>query len=156
MNRPSPLLRPAVAERLSLGARVGSRFAKPESMNSSSGHDTGIREVLTASELKHSIEYIVSRWDAPSAAHAQFRAWACEVAHQLSPEAADFAERVSELRAEFRQVHQALAHTLVACGHVDEALVSRRSFVARLLDAVAPFASVSSSPSRVTFVRTAA
>jgi len=127
-------------------------------MNSSPRTDTAAnstQEIISASELQRSIEHILARWDASTEAHAQFRQWAGKVGQQLSPEATDFADRVSGLRAEFRQVHQALAHTLVTCGHVDEALVSRRTFVARLLDAVEPYAPFASSPSRPSF-RTAA
>ncbi len=87
-------------------------------------------QLISAAEVEQSISCIVTRWDASEAAHETFRQWARARASAASD--------VVTLKAEFRQLHEALAHTLVQHGHVDEALVSRRAFVAHLIDVVEP------------------
>ncbi len=100
----------------------------------------------SSSQLEQSINRIIARWEAPEPAHQAFRQWARE----RSASCAD----VAMLKREFRQLHEALAQKLVQHGHVDEALVSRRAFVAELIDAAVPQPSMTAP--RHTFVRTAA
>lgn len=103
---------------------------------------------------QHTINLILSKWEAPADAHERFRRWASDLARDLSPHANDFSDRVVQLKNEYRHLHEELARTLVQFGHVDEGLVSRRSFVAHLLDIVEPHMATVST--RHTFVRTAA
>ncbi len=83
-------------------------------------------------ETRDVVEQILARWEAPDDAHERFRTWARELsqAHALR----SVEEAVGSLRAELRRVHEELAYTLLQFGHIDEALVSRRWFVAHLLD----------------------
>ncbi len=113
-----------------------------------------LQEVITTAQVESAVEQIVARWDAPSEAHERFRRWAAQMTDALSPESSDFTDRVAALRLEFRQLHEALARTLVQFGHVDEGLVSRRSFVARVIDVAEPH--MPTGTVRHTFVRTAA
>lgn len=126
-------------------------------MNTSPGIDTAsnkLQEIISAAQVESAIEQIVARWEAPREAHERFRRWASQMTEALSPESSDFTDRVAALRVEFRALHEALARTLVQFGHVDEGLVSRRSFVARILDIAEPH--MPSVAVRHTFVRTAA
>lgn len=91
----------------------------------------------------------ITRWDAPTEAHDQFRLWAHERAAQLNP-----ADASALFDAEFHRLHEDLARTLVQHGHSDEALVSRRARSSRTWSIRRRPPHLKSS--RVTFTRTAA
>jgi hypothetical protein len=109
-----------------------------------------VQQVLSLAQVNTTIEVIIARWEAPPEAHERFRRWA----RQVSNLTCGLNEHVAQLKSEFRQLHEQLARTLVQFGHVDEGLVSRRTFIATLIDVIEPHSAVAST--KRTFVRTAA
>ncbi len=116
---------------------------------------TKLQAAMSDGTLATAVDRIVSHWAASPEAHDAFRRWAHTLLSELSSTATDappLPDRMERLRTDFRHVHAELAKTLVEAGQVDEHLVSRRSFLAHLLDLVEPPAPTKPS----VFVRTAA
>ena len=78
----------------------------------------------------HLIDEIITRWEAPTPEHEVFRDWAARLMIELE---AMPLRAAAVLEKELRELHGALASRLVEHGFVDEALLSRRVFVAHLL-----------------------
>jgi hypothetical protein len=100
-----------------------------------------VLEALESTRVEIALVRLMSQWEATHEEHERFRTWAMEVAGRLleaAPDEATLRLRGAELKERYRALHVDVAQALIERGHIDEALVCRRSWVGHLLNALEP------------------